>query len=191
MQPKINFKLVLTLALCFTIIGCANRPTEYQVDPEIQFYGADKVKDKTVAINVIPPTSEAEVDSNYDLIKPDNDFAKAIKTSLIEALIKQGYKISSNKFFTDVNISLDFNQFQVKVSKGSIKQNIEVKGHLKVTLKRKPNTLTKSFARTQELTVALQANQAEVTGVANEVAGKLLQTAFSDESIMNFLNNMQ
>lgn len=191
MQPKITFKLVLLLTLCSTLIGCANRPTEYQVDPEIQLYGAEKVKDKTVAINVIPPTSKSEVESNYDLIKPDNDFAKAIKTSLIEALIKQGYKISSNKFFTDVNISLDFNEFQVKVSKGSIKQNIEVKGHLKVTLKRKPNTLTKSFSRSQELTVALKANQAEVTGVANEVAGKLLQTAFSDESIINFLNNMQ
>ncbi|WP_164503423.1 YajG family lipoprotein [Pleionea sediminis] len=188
---KTNYVLLVLGILTLGLTSCANQPTNYQVDPEIQFYGAQKVNDKTVAIRVLPPEVSTESNNEYAVIKPDNNFEDAIKNNLIDALIKQGYKISSNKFFTDFNVELDFTKFNVRVTKGSIKQTISVDGQLAITLKRKPHSISKSFSRSQELTVALKANQAEITGVANEVAGKLLQTAFNDKSVISFMNNMQ
>jgi len=58
-------------------------------------------------------------------------------------------------------------------------------------LYQKPNTFKKSFSRSQSLVVALNANESEVTGLTNETVGKLLQAAFSDEQVLNFINTLQ
>ena len=175
------------------LTACASHPTQYTVDPEVVISGAEQTAGKTVNISVMPPetmltSSDTE---NVKYLNADNDFSKAVKSSVIDALSKNGYKISSNKHFSDFAMTLDFHQLQVTLHKGTVKDEIKVNGKLTVELYQKPNTFKKSFSRSQSLVVALNANESEVTGLTNETVGKLLQAAFSDEQVLNFINTLQ
>ena len=175
------------------LTACASHPTQYTVDPEVVISGAEQTTGKTVNISVMPPetmltSSDTE---NVKYLNADNDFSKAVKSSVIDALSKNGYTIISNKHFSDFAMTLDFHQLQVTLHKGTVKDEIKVNGKLTVELYQKPNTFKKSFSRSQSLVVALNANESEVTGLTNETVGKLLQAAFSDEQVLNFINTLQ
>lgn len=186
-------KSLLMISGFLFLTACANHPTQYTVDPEVVISGAEQTAGKTVNISVTPPetiltSSDTE---NVKHLNADNDFSKAVKSSVIDALSQSGYKISSNKHFSDFAMTLDFHQLQVTLHKGTVKDEIKVNGKLTVELFQKPNTFKKSFSRSQSLVVALNANASEVTGLTNETVGKLLQAAFTDEQVLNFINTLQ
>jgi|GEM_PF-6284806 len=184
-----SFFLIL---LSIGLISCSGRPTHYTIDPEVSFNQSNKVENKTAMVEVIPPASQVNSDQGKLSLNADNDFAKSVKQGLIDGLIKSGYKISSNKHFSDVVIRLNFSEFSVVIEPSAVSDEIIVKGNLAVELTRKPKTFRKTFSRSQQLIVVGQANDSEVTGLTNDVVGKLLATALTDDSVQDFISqNMQ
>ena len=75
------------------LTACASHPTQYTVDPEVVISGAEQTTGKTVNISVMPPetmltSSDTE---NVKYLNADNDFSKAVKSSVIDALSTVSY----------------------------------------------------------------------------------------------------
>jgi len=182
-------KFVGMLCSIFLVASCANRPSQYTVDPDVAVNQLKHSVGKTFTINVVAPEQPQPTNSESSItyLNAANDFSDTVKKNVINALAQKGYRISSNKHFTDYFMTLDFQKLEVKVEKGNVSDEIKVKGELSVTIIQKPHSIKKSFSRNQTLTVALRAEQAEVTGITNQVVGELLNRAFNDEELIAFL----
>ncbi|MCO7226813.1 YajG family lipoprotein [Pleionea sp. CnH1-48] len=177
--------LIITLLLT---TSCANRPTQFTIDPEINLSQLAKAKDTHIMLSIVGPQPQAASTSEEVLLNSSNNFTSTIKQSFIKALTKKGYKISSNKHFSDVILELDFSNLKMAIKPGLVKDSLEANGKLSLKLTKKPHSLSKSFSRSQTLMVAGRANDAEVTGLANDLIGNLLSRALTDPQIIAFLN---
>ncbi|NVJ60458.1 MAG: hypothetical protein HWE27_08710 [Gammaproteobacteria bacterium] len=177
-------KFVYVFLLSMVLIGCANRPIEYTVDPDVSTRESKLDEALVVSINVVAPKLNTVSDESQVMATPSNEFADSVKRNLLARFINQGYQVSSNKHFTNANLTFDFSKFQVVITKGTVKDELSADGQLNLLITRKNSEFKKSFSVRKTMTVALKATPPEVTGLANEVVGKLLNNALNDPQVI-------
>jgi uncharacterized lipoprotein YajG len=180
---------LLPVIICGLILmGCANRPAQYRVDPEIQLSQNSVISGKTLTLEIIAPNNEPRETEQSIELAPVNDFDQAIKANLIKALGSQGFRFSANRHFSDLVMTLDFSELRARIDKQLMRDTLQVDGQLTLLLESKQKRLSKSFQRKQTLTVAISSDYAEVTGLVNQVVSELLRAALTDPDVESFIN---
>lgn len=185
-----NYAIYTLSVIALLVTGCASRPTQFTLDPEVYSASIAPSEGKTFKLDIIVPTTKPIDTENTQYLEAANDFSRAIKSSVIDSLSEKGFNVSSNKHFSDFILTLDFSQFEVAIHTGLVKDKLEVTGQLIAKVSKKQRSYQKTFRRNQTLIVALKTTDIEITGLTNQVAGHLLKSALNDPEMVSFINNI-
>ncbi|MCF6193715.1 MAG: YajG family lipoprotein, partial [Kangiellaceae bacterium] len=105
---------------------------------------------------------------------------------LITKLKNYGYKIINKPLLADMAFELVINKLELAVDKSMLKSLIRGNSKITLTLRKHSAHISKIFSATKTQEVANPANNADVSGVVNQMLSSLFANMFSDQQMVEF-----
>jgi len=176
-----------------SLSGCSAKKPSYDLDPEFGLLHEQTNKVSIVAVKVI--------DNRQKAIKPQgdkqtihsssNNDAEVLQNKLISRLKQQGYKIINKPLLADIAYEIELNQLNMTLETGMLKSKFVAYSEIKLTVRRHSQHWSRVYRASKTQEVANPATDRDATGIINQLLSQQLVSAFSDNSLSEFLSKTQ
>jgi len=184
---------ILLLTLILSLPSCSTKTPTYQLDPEFGLLGEQTVEVSVVAVKVTDKrqkTNKQEGDKQTILSANYND-AEVLQDKLINHLKQQNHKIINKPLLADIAYEIELNRLHLTLESGMLKSKFVANSEIKLTVRRHSQHWTKIFRASKTQEVANPATDRDATGIINQLLSQQLISAFSDNSLREFLSKTQ
>jgi len=184
---------IIFLALILSLLGCSTKKPTYNLDPEFSLLQEQTNKSSVVAVKVIDNRQKTiELQGNKQtVLSSSHKDAEVLQDKLISRLKQQGHKIINKPLLADIAYEIELNRLSLTFETAMFKSEFAANSEIKLTVRRHSQHWTKIFRSSKTQEVANPATDRDATGIINQLLSQQLESAFSDNSLLEFLSKTQ
>ncbi|WP_416306908.1 YajG family lipoprotein [Neptunicella sp. SCSIO 80796] len=182
-------KALLVISLLI-IGGCTTQPQQVVLNPVVELIPSKIGQQTSVQVKVIDQRPQQALgvrgDTHSALITTNQALAAVFDNEIKKGLVSKGFVISDKASGTST-LLVTINELNYKTLKGSLTDEVQIKGAIKVQAKKHRSELNKVYEYEREDEVLVEPGVATNEKWINEALSETLKRLLNDKELLRFL----